>query len=345
MGRDPRTAATPTLDTTAALRLVLPALVGAVATWVLWRFATNATALPQVVLAAVPVYLGLWAATVVVHAWRWRLILRQLGADLPLSHLARLWLAARAVGSLIPSGTLGGEPVRIQLLTAQGVPVARATGAVALDRTLELAGNMIVGPLCVAAALALGAGSDTGAIGVAGGALTGLVLLVGIYFRARGGRPALLPLVEPPARILPRRWGERARQEATRADAALQRVLGEHPRLVPIGVAMSLLNEGLHFLELAALFAVFAISVPFPMLLLSGLGIGVAHAVPVTAALGTLEAAQVGLFTIGGEPLATGLAVAMAVRFAETLAILAGLACLATAWRGRRAVDPAPEAP
>jgi hypothetical protein len=57
----------------------------------------------------------------------------------------------------------------------------------------------------------------------------------------------------------------------------------------------------------------------------------VAHAVPVTAALGALEATQVGLVTVSGQPLATGLAVAMATRSAETTAILVGLVCLATA--------------
>ena len=61
------------------------------------------------------------------------------------------------------------------------------------------------------------------------------------------------------------------------------------------------------------------------------MGIGIAHIVPVTAALGTLEATQIGLFTVGGASLATGLAVAVALRLAETLAILVGLACLATA--------------
>jgi len=98
---------------------------------------------------------------------------------------------------------------------------------------------------------------------------------------------------------------------------------------------VSLVIEALHLVELAALFAVFAVSVPLPLLLSSSMGIGVAHAVPVTASLGTLEATQVGVFTVGGEPLAIGLAVAVAIRLAETVAILAGLACLATA-PGRR---------
>ena len=57
--------------------------------------------------------------------------------------------------------------------------------------------------------------------------------------------------------------------------------------------------------------------------------------------LGTLEATQVGLFTVGGASLATGLAVAVALRMAETLAILVGLACLATASGGRLRVPGA----
>jgi uncharacterized membrane protein YbhN (UPF0104 family) len=152
------------------------------------------------------------------------------------------------------------------------------------------------------------------------------------------GRPALAPISTPPLMLVPARWRARLREHALRADDAMQAVLAAHPGLVPAGLAVSLLIEALHLLELAALFAVFALAVPLPLLLLSSMGIGVAHAIPVTAALGTLEATQVGLFTVGGEPLATGLAVAVAIRLAETLVILLGLVCLATARaRGRKA--------
>ena len=320
----------------AILRLVLPALAGAAAAWVLWRFTADTGQLPRrLVLAAAPVYLALWLSTVMLHAVRWRMVLRRLGTDLPLVRLARLWLAGRAVGSVVPSGTLGGEPVRAQLLTASGMPAASAAGAVALDRSLELAGNMIVGPLCIGGALTLGAGSGTALTIAAVGGLVGFALLLAIWIHGMRGDPVLRILATPPAYLLPRRWRTRLLTEATRADGALHAVLVEHPGLVPAGVAVSLVIEALHLVELAALFAVFAITVPLPMLLLSSMGIGIAHAVPVAAALGTLEATQVGLFTVGGEPIATALAVAVAVRLAETLAILTGLACLATA-PGRR---------
>jgi hypothetical protein len=190
---------------------------------------------------------------------------------------------------------------------------------------------MIVGPICIGAALALGAGSGTGIVAMAMSALVGLVVLVTIYVRGTRGLPALAPLCGRPLWFLPQRWRTGFRVHAARADAALHEMLTAHPRLVPAGVAVSLAIEGLHLFELAALFAVFALAVPLPLLLLSSMGIGIAHAVPVTASLGALEATQVGLFTVGGESLATGLAVAVAIRLAETLSILVGLACLATA--------------
>ncbi|MCC6847561.1 MAG: flippase-like domain-containing protein [Deltaproteobacteria bacterium] len=317
------------------LRLVLPVVAGAAAAWVLWRLAATSASPPRIVVAAIPLWLALWLATVLLHALRWQMVLGRLGTRLPLPRLARLWLAARAIGSLVPSGTLGGEPVRAQLLVTSGTPAGRAAGAVALDRALELAGNMIVGPLCIAAALALDAGSGAAMLAAAASALVGLVLLTAIYVRSIQGRPALVPILAPPLRLLPRRWRAWARAHAAHADAAMRDLVAAHPRLVPAGVGVSLVIEALHLVELAALFAAFAVAAPLPLLLVSSMGIGIAHAVPVTASLGTLEATQVGLFTIGGEPLAIGLAAAAAIRLAETAAIVAGLACLATA-PGRR---------
>ena len=90
---------------TSSLRLALPVLAGAAAAYVLWRFATGASPVPpRVVLGALPVYLALWLATVVLHAFRWQMILRRLGTDVPLGRLTRLWLAARAVGAVVRRG-------------------------------------------------------------------------------------------------------------------------------------------------------------------------------------------------------------------------------------------------
>jgi len=314
----------------------LPALAGAAAAWVLWRWAVATQPVaPHVVLRAVPFYLACWLATVVLHAVRWRTVLRRLGADPRLARLVRLWLAGRAIGSLVPSGTLGGEPVRAHLLATDGVPAGSAAGSVALDRSLELAGNTIAAPLCVGGAIALGVGSTQAMLSAAGLALVGLACFGWIYVRALRGRPALVPFVRTPLRVLPRAWWTRVGEHVARADGALQELLAAHPDLVPAALGVSLAIEALHVVEMTALFAAFGLTVPLPLVLLSNLGVGVAHAVPVTAALGALEATQVGLFTVGGAPLAIGMTVAIALRMAETLMILVGLACLATASVGR----------
>jgi len=340
-------------------RLGVGALAGLAAVFLAWRAlpGTRAT-LDHVQAPLLPLYLALVLLIVVLHALRWRAVLLRLGATAPsLPRLVQLWLAGRAVGSLIPSGTLAGEPVRAYLLGTGGIPSAAAAGAVTLDRTLELAGNMIAGPACVGAALALGAGSLAGTAAASLTALAGLALFGFVYVRALQGAPALAALLGPPwtATLRPRRQGappgaERPvppggflatlRAHLESADEALHRLLRDHPRLVPAGLALSLAIEGLHLLELAVLYATFGLAVPLALLLLSSVGIGVARTVPVSAALGSLEATQVGIFALGGRTLAEGLSVALVLRLAETLWIFVGLGCLAAASAAPREVPP-----
>jgi len=316
------------------VRLTLLAVGGLAAAAVAWQTVpASRAALVHLTLGLVPAYLGLMTVTVSLLALRWRRVLESVGVSLPLLRLMQLWLAARAVGSLIPSGTLAGEPVRAYLLRAGAVPSPLAAGTVALDRTLELAGNMIAGPVCVATALALGAGSLAGAMVAALTAGSGLAVLIFVYERARRGAPALVTLLGPTS------WGGGrpnsviaiARGHAAKTDAALQQLVAAHPRLVPIGVALSLVIECVQLAEIALLYTVFGLIVPLPLLLLSSVGIGVARVIPVSASLGSLEATQIGIFALGGRTVGLGLSVGLVLRLAETFRILVGLVCLVTA--------------
>lgn len=316
-----------------AVRGAALALAGLAAVYVAWRaFGDGRTVLPALAPARLPLYLGTVAVGVLLRTLRWRFVLLRLGVRLPPAQLARLWLAGRAVGSLIPSGMLAGEPVRAGLLVAQGVPRATAAGGVALDRALELAGNMIAGPASVGAALLLGAGSLAGVLVAATAALAGLAIFAFAYVRATQRRPALAALLAAGGLSRVTRLRPLVRH-AARADAALFDLVASHPRLVPGGVGLSLAIECAQLAELAALYALFTLAVPLPLLLLSSVGIGVARVVPVAAALGSLEAAQVGVFALGGRTAALGLTVGLVLRLAETLWILIGLACLAAAVR------------
>jgi uncharacterized membrane protein YbhN (UPF0104 family) len=56
---------------------------------------------------------------------------------------------------------------------------------------------------------------------------------------------------------------------------------------------------------------------------------GAAHSLPIPAAVGALEGAQIWLFGIFGHPPEVGLAVALAVRLRELVWIVPGLVVLA----------------
>jgi len=318
------------------VRLALLALAGCGAVYIVWtNVGEGRAALGQLSLARLPIYLALSLAVMGLRCLRWRLVLRRMGVDLGFVELAQLWWAGRAAGSLIPSGTFASEPVRAELLRLRGIPLPTAAGAVALDRALELSGNMLAGPASVGVALMLGVGSQLAVVITCAMAAFGLGTFAFVYARAARGRPAIAALF--PLRRLSRfEIFTKPIAYARRADAAMHDLIAAHPRLVPTGIGISCTIECVQLLELAALFALFGIFLPVSMLLLSSIGIGIARVVPVSAALGSLEATQVGIFTLGGKTLALGLAVGLVLRVAETFWILVGLACLVRATRAPR---------
>src|SRR5439155_728667 len=78
------------------------------------------------------------AASFTAYAWRWKVLLAGLGARPRLAALVGYRAAGQSLSSLIPSGKLGGEPLRTLLLARGGVGGAPAIAAVAVDRTLEM---------------------------------------------------------------------------------------------------------------------------------------------------------------------------------------------------------------
>ncbi len=318
-----------------AIRLALLALAGCGAVYLVWvNIGEGRAALGHLSLTRLPIYFALSLTVMALRCLRWRLVLRRMGRDLGIVQLVRLWWAGRAAGSLIPSGTFASEPVRAELLRINGVPLATAAGAVALDRAFELSGNMIAGPASVGLALMLGAGSQLAVELTCAMAAFGLGTFAFVYARAARGQPAITALF-PIRRLARFEILARPIAHARRADAAMHDLIAAHPRLVPSGIGLSCLIECVQLVELAALFALFDIFLPLSMLLLSSIGIGIARIVPVSAALGSLEATQVGIFTLGGKTLALGLAVGLVLRVAETFWILVGLGCLVVATRAR----------
>ena len=73
--------------------------------------------------------------------WRWRFVLAGLDAAPGLAQLAMYRSAAHSVAVLVPSGKLGGDPLRAWLAVRAGVPAPSAIASTVADRTLEVGAN------------------------------------------------------------------------------------------------------------------------------------------------------------------------------------------------------------
>jgi uncharacterized protein (TIRG00374 family) len=311
---------------------ILAATVGLIALALLcWWFGIDQLrlAVRQVNAGYLFVYGVLLVVVLLGYCLRWKLVTRALGSTLSLGSLVPARLAGDAVGTLVPSAKLAGEPVRIALVRGEGVSGAEAAAGVALDRALEVIGNI----LCALAYVTVFTFTQT--LGTEHG--TPLVLLAAMLL----GLTALawpLVVMHQGGRPLAFLYGKRARQTLPRmslwldglqrSEGRLVELLRRHPRIVPVGILASLAIEALLVVEYHFLLKAFGLDLALPTLLIVLLGSGVTRTAPTPAGLGALEAGQVAILTIAtGEP-STGFVVGIVLRLHETLLIAAGLLVL-----------------
>jgi len=298
--------------------------------YVLYRFGVPAAALlarepePRLLVAfGVAV-----AAAYAGYALRWRIVLGGVGTCPSLRRLTTYRAAGHSLSSLLPSAKLGGEPLRVSLLVRASVPASSAIASVVVDRTLEMVGSAPFALCYAALLLRRGVPELEGAlvtVGTAVGALAVGVVLAVRRLRKRSG------LVTAAARAtgLDRLRVVRGRMDVlARAEDDASRLVRQPRRLaralaVGVGVNLVVLAEyrlllaafGLPHDPLAVVAAVFAT--------------GAAHSLPVPAAVGALEGAEMWVFGMLGYAPATGLAVGLAVRLRELVWVVPGLLYLA----------------
>jgi uncharacterized protein (TIRG00374 family) len=310
------------------MRVLLPLLLLA---FLCWWFGLEPVvrALAHASPRGLAIYLLLTAAVLLMYAMRWRLIVRALGGQLPVGRLLAARLAGDAVGALVPSARLAGEPLRVALARDGGISTAQSGAGVALDRFLEIGGNTLAALAYVAIFFIVRGASGMGSAPLAmAGVMTILLLgLVVLVVRLRRGHRPLAPL-----------YGERVRRHAPRFTAWMDglrqiedhvvRFFRQHPRTFAIGLLASLAVEALTLLQYHALLSAFGIALDLPTLCLVVLGSGIASGAPVPAGIGALEAAQVALVGAGAGRPELGFVVGIVVRLHETLLLALGLAAL-----------------
>jgi uncharacterized protein (TIRG00374 family) len=278
-----------------------------------------------------PALLAAFTATVALaflgYALRWRMLLAGLGAPRALGWLTAYRAAGQSLSALIPSAKLGGEPLRAYLLLRDGVPGATAIASVAVDRTLEMGAGAAFACLFAALLIQRGVPALEGAfVSVTLGAAA-LALGIAVSVRRLRRRSGVVTAVAR-ATGLDRLQVVQARLdvlgEAEEAARALVAQPGRLGRAFGMGLAVNLLV----LVEYHLLLAAFGLPDGPLAVVAAVFATGAAHSLPVPAAVGTLEGAQMFLFGTLGHPPEVGLAVGLAVRLRELVWIAPGLVYL-----------------
>lgn len=300
--------------------------------WMLHAYGTPAVAVlrsqtsgPGLLVFALAV-----ASTIGCLSYRWRYLLQGLSPAPPLLALALQRSAGHSLAVLIPSGKLGGDPLRAWLAARRGVSGGDAVASVAADRTLETISSAPFSILFALLLLQHGVPElDHALITILIGTA---VLLVGVGLAARAlrrGRGIVSELVRRIAPESPNRPSSRI-EAIEAAEVATATLIGQRSRLAvafAIGIAANLLVV----FEFWALLGAFGLPHDSVAVVAAIFATGAAHLLPIPAGVGVLEGAQVWLFGILGHPMEVGLAVGLAVRCRELLWMIPGLAYMLAA--------------
>lgn len=275
-------------------------------------------------LPLVAAFLGVVGATITCLSYRWGFILRGLSRPPPLTTLTLQRSAAHCLAVLVPSGKVGGDPLRAWLATQTRVPASDAIASVAVDRTLEIGSSAPFSVIFAALLIQHGVPQLESALVTVIIGTVGLAIGVALAVRRlRSGAGLVSALVR---RVSAGRAGLLHSQMDVIQSAETATVkLVEQPRRMLAAFGLGLVANLMVIAEFACLLAAFGLPVDPTAVVAAIFATGAAHMLPIPAGIGVLEGAQVWVFGMLGYPTEVGFAVGLAVRFRELAWMAPGL--------------------
>ena len=297
--------------------------------WALHRYGGPALSL----LARVPspplltAFLLVIAAQFALAGRRWGVLLGTLGSHLALGTLMACRAAGHSLSTLIPSGRMGGEPLRAYLAAQHGVPTPQAIASVAVDRTLDMGSGSVFAAIFGSVLVQQGVPALRGAAFTLCTAAVGLA--VGVAFmirRLRRGEGLVTAIATGTG--LDRFGPVRARLGTIGAAEGDVVALAAQPRRAGLAFGLGVAGHVLVLFEYWLLLSAFGLP-SSPLAVVAAIfATGAVHSMPVPAGIGVLEGSQLWLFSMLGYPADVGFAVGLAVRLRELLWVVPGLGYL-----------------
>jgi putative membrane protein len=271
----------------------------------------------------------------------WRLAFdSQIARRVSLWRLGRVRWAGEAVNNLLPTGTVGGEALKVLLLKRAGVSGWLATAAAVNSKTMQVVAQVVflgLGAGVGCTALPVGSKLRTAMLWIAG--LSGLAIGMLFWLQRRGFSATLVRCASVwPAldrRLQPKagHWRE--------LDGQITAFYRQHRGRFALGTAVFLAGWLCDALELyvAALLLGWPIGFGEAIAIESFISVAKALGMFVPAAIGVQESGVMLLFRAFGLSAPQALAYALLRRGRELLYALAGLACLWAESKGHAGPD------
>ncbi|TSE20459.1 hypothetical protein Talka_00805 [Tepidimonas alkaliphilus] len=132
-------------------------ILAALLAWVGWQPLLQALGQAQPLWVLAGFALALLANS--LCAWRWRALAQRLGHHMTASWAWVAYLRGQALNAVLPGATVGGDVWRAWVLHRAGMPLARASASVVLDRLFGLWALVLLGAAALGPALAWSAPS------------------------------------------------------------------------------------------------------------------------------------------------------------------------------------------
>ncbi len=260
----------------------------------------------------------------------WRLAFgRDWPRGFPFAKLLRIRWAGEAVNNLVPSGYLGGEPVKVYLLRKCGISGWLGTRSVVISKTVQVLGQVLfigLGAFLGGLQLPLSSPMRKAMWTIAGIAPVVLLVLIAVqYF-------GFLKTLGRLARLSPRlrQWFDRHRDQVGKADAEIRSFYHQQPGAFLMSAAAYLAGWLCDSIEILLMGAIFGWPLDWSRAIAIESFIGVAKGLGafVPASVGVQESGVVLLFRAFGLTSTEALAYALIRRVRELLYALVGMGLL-----------------
>ena len=273
-----------------------------------------------------------------LYSWRWQIIInkhlpKEKHITLPRVYLHRL--GGYAVSYLTPAAQVGGEPVRMALLTSDDVPLKPATSSVLLDIAFELSAYVLFIIAGVILAIIEGIGDGESLVLITIGLAVMLTALILFFITIANGKGFFVHLFRL-TRLNRVKKLHRFERGMVQTEQMMTDFLAKKKSLLFLIAVLSISVISFRVVEVFYIADFFGVSLNFAQAFLVSTLPGIALLLPVPAGLGLFEGGFSAIFSLLVIPL-NAVAFALIIRLRDLVFIFSGLLHILS--RGRQFIE------